>query len=135
MPPAPRWDEVKPHAFFETPGALDIRKFQPKTFLESADVVVTIIELEFVVKATGRAVSEEGEVHIWRFDTQGRVTSSCHEVDTQQHRLALQGPMRSFGRNAIGSFCRQDARRCASLSCSHRLLVTAALPPHFTSYG
>ena len=31
------------------------------------------------------------EVHIWRFDGQGRVARFCHRMDTHKHWLALRG--------------------------------------------
>ena len=68
-----------------------MRKFQPKTLLENANVVVALIDLEIIVKATGRRVVEEDEVHIWRFDGQGRVARFCHRMDTHKHWLALRG--------------------------------------------
>ena len=77
--------------FFESLGALDFQKFQPKTLLESGNVVVALIDLVVVVKATGRPILEEDEVHIWHFDSQGRVTRFCHRLDTHKHWLALRG--------------------------------------------
>lgn len=86
----PRRGRAEVPGFFESLGAIDLRAFQPKTLLERDDVVVALIRLAFVVKATGRAVAEEDEVHIWRFDDQGRVASFCHKVDSHRHWLALQ---------------------------------------------
>lgn len=86
----PRRGRAEVPGFFEALSALDIRKFQPKTLLERDNVVVAIIGLEFVVKSTAHTVQEEDEVHIWRFDDQGRVASFCHKVDSHQHWLALQ---------------------------------------------
>ena len=77
--------------FFESLGALEFQKFQPKTFLESGDLVVALIDLAVVVKASGRSIAEEDEVHIWRFDQQGRVIRFCHRLDTHKHWLALRG--------------------------------------------
>lgn len=75
--------------FFESLGALEFQKFQPKTFLESGNVVVALIDLAAVVKANGRSIVEEDEVHIWHFDNQGRVIRFCHRLDTHKHWLAL----------------------------------------------
>ena len=75
--------------FFESLGALDFQRFQPKTFLESGNVVVALIDLAVVVKASGRSIVEEDEVHIWHFDSQGRVIRFCHRLDTHKHWLAL----------------------------------------------
>jgi hypothetical protein len=72
-------------------GALEIQKFQPKTLMESGNVVVALIDVALVVKATGRSIVEEDEVHVWQFDSQGRVTRFCHRVDTHKHWLALRG--------------------------------------------
>lgn len=76
--------------FFESLTALEFQKFQPKVFLESGNVVVALIDLAVVVKATGRSISEEDEAHIWHFDSEGRVTRFCHKLDTHQHWLSLQ---------------------------------------------
>lgn len=75
--------------FFESLGALDFQKFQPKTLLESGNVVVALVDLVVVIKANGRSIVEEDEVHIWRFDDQGRVIRFCHRLDTHKHWLAL----------------------------------------------
>jgi hypothetical protein len=78
-------------AFFESLAALEFHRFQPKTLLESGDVVVALIDLAVTVKATGRHVQEEDEVHIWRFDGNGKVVRFCHRVDTHKHWLAWKG--------------------------------------------
>jgi hypothetical protein len=77
--------------FFQSLGALEFRRFEPKTLLENGDVVVAIIGLTVVVKSTGRTIVEEDEMHIWRFDRQGRVQGFSHKVDTHQHWLAFRG--------------------------------------------
>ena len=87
----PRKGRADVPKFFESPGALDFQKFQPKTLLESGNVVVALIVLAVVVKATGRPIIEEDEVHVWHFDSQERVTRFCHKLDTHQHWLALRG--------------------------------------------
>jgi hypothetical protein len=77
--------------FFDALGGLDFRKFEPKTFLESGNIVVALIDLEVVVKANGRKVVEEDEVHIWHLDSAGQVVKFGHKVDTHQHWLAFRG--------------------------------------------
>lgn len=86
----PRRGRAEVPGFFESLGALDIRRFQPKTLLERDNIVVAIIGLEFVVKATAHTVKEEDEVHLWRFDDHGKVASFAHRVDSHQHWLAIQ---------------------------------------------
>ena len=75
--------------FFAALGALEFQKFQPKTFLESGNVVVALIDVAIAVKATGRVIVEEDEVHIWHFDDRGLVVRFAHKIDTYQHWLAL----------------------------------------------
>lgn len=85
----PRRGRAEVPKFFESLGVLDFQKFHPKTFLESGNVVVVLIDFACVVKATGRKILEEDEVHIWHFDTEGKVIKFRHKLDTHQHWLAL----------------------------------------------
>jgi len=78
-------------AFFSSLGAIQIRRFTPKAFLDGGNVVVVLVDIEFTVTATGKRVVEEDEVHIWHFDDQGEVARFRHRVDTQQHALAYRG--------------------------------------------
>lgn len=78
-------------AFFASLAGMEIKKFVPKTFLEGKNVVVALIDIEFVVKATGKRVVEEDETHIWYFNDQGQVVRFRHRVDTLQHALACRG--------------------------------------------
>jgi uncharacterized protein len=75
--------------FFESMSAFELDQFDVKALLEGDNVVVALIDIAFEVKATGRKVSEEDEVHIWRFDSQGMVARFCHKVDTHQHWTAI----------------------------------------------
>ena len=86
----PRSGRAEVTKFFESLDAFELQKFQTKTFLERGNIVVALIDVALVVKATGRPVAEEDEVHIWHFDSEGRVIRFCHKVDTHQHWLALQ---------------------------------------------
>ena len=77
--------------FFSSLSALDISKFVPKRFFEGPDLVVVLLDLEATVKANGRRIREEDEVHIWYFDEKNRVTRFRHRADTQQHLAACRG--------------------------------------------
>ncbi len=68
--------------FFEALGAIDIHRFEPKTFLAAGDVVVVLLDIDCTVRANGRPIAEEDEVHIWRFGPDGRVTRFRHRADT-----------------------------------------------------
>ena len=74
--------------FFAAHAGFELHRFEPKTFLESGNIVVVLIDVDLTVKSTGRRVTEEDEVHIWYFDLQGRVTRFGHKVDTHQHWIA-----------------------------------------------
>jgi ketosteroid isomerase-like protein len=78
-------------AFFASLGAIDIQRFELTNLLEGGPTVVGLVNIEFVVKATGKRVVEEDEAHIWHFDEQGRVVRFRHRVDTQKHALACKG--------------------------------------------
>jgi ketosteroid isomerase-like protein len=74
--------------FFETLGsAVDVHRFEVKELLEGKDVVVALIDIEFTVRATGRRVVEEDEVHVWRF-ANGQVIRYRHRADTHQQQQA-----------------------------------------------
>ena len=77
--------------FFQAVAAIDFHKFHPKTFLESDNLVVVLIDLDATVRATGRRVVEDDEVHIWYFDSNGVVSKFRHRVDTHQHWTAYKG--------------------------------------------
>lgn len=77
--------------FFEALGAFEFHTFQPKTLLESGNIVVALIDVELTVKATGVKIAEEDEVHIWHFNSEGQVSKFTHKVDTHQHWLAYKG--------------------------------------------
>lgn len=77
--------------FFAALGsALEIHRFETKTFLESGNVVVALCDFEATVKATGRRIDEQDEVHIWHFDAAGQVSRFRHRADTHQQWLACQ---------------------------------------------
>jgi len=76
-------------AFFQALGAgLAITKFGVNKILATDQLVVALINLEGAVKATGRAIREVDEVHLWHFDERGRVAKFRHCADTHQHWLA-----------------------------------------------
>ncbi len=68
-------------SFFGTLADIDFKRFEPKTIAGTGDVVVAIIELEAMVRSTGRPV-DDLEVHVWTFGADGKVQSLRHVVDT-----------------------------------------------------
>jgi ketosteroid isomerase-like protein len=87
----PRRGRANVGGFFEALTAIDFHTFVPKGFFESGDTVVTLVDLEATVKATGRRVVEVDEVHIWHFGADGLVTRFRHRADTHLHWSAYHG--------------------------------------------
>jgi uncharacterized protein len=75
-------------AFLASLAALEFQRFELKALLEGPGVVVALIDMEAVVKATGRRIVEIDEAQIWRFNAAGQVAAFRHRVDTHQHRMA-----------------------------------------------
>ncbi|MDG4553109.1 MAG: nuclear transport factor 2 family protein [Candidatus Competibacter sp.] len=85
----PRQGRTEVAKFFEALLAVEFQTFQPKHLLESGNIVVSLNDVAFVVKATGKTVIEEDEIHIWHFGARGQVVKFCHKTDTHRHWLAL----------------------------------------------
>lgn len=77
-------------SFFASLAGMDIHRFGVNSILAGDNVTVALVNIEFTVKATGKRVVEEDEVHIWHFDKQGKVARFRHRVDTLAHHLACQ---------------------------------------------
>jgi ketosteroid isomerase-like protein len=77
--------------FFESLAGADFTKFAPKEFIDGGDTVVALIDVELTVKATGKRITEEDEIHLWRFGPDGKVVRFRHGVDTHAHQMAVKG--------------------------------------------
>jgi uncharacterized protein len=75
--------------FFKALELVDIVRFEPSALLADDDLVVTLFDVELVVKATGKRVVELDEVHIWRFNDDGLVKRFRHQVDSWSLAQAL----------------------------------------------
>lgn len=84
----PRHGREGAGAFFVSLGEIDIHRFAVKNLLEGEGVVAALIDIEFTVKATGKKVVEEDEVHLWHFSPEGKATRFRHRVDTLQQQRA-----------------------------------------------
>ena len=84
----PRRDRAGVAAFFQVLGTeMDIRAFAVKSLLEAPGLVVALVDIELVVRKTGRTVREVDEVHLWHFEG-GRIVKFRHRADTYQHARA-----------------------------------------------
>jgi ketosteroid isomerase-like protein len=87
----PRRGRDAVRGFFEAfAGAAETHRFEVKSVLQEGSLVVAVIDIEFTVRATGKRVVEEDEVHVWRFAAD-RVVRFRHRVDTHQQQRAYEG--------------------------------------------
>jgi len=93
--PAPWLQTIKGRAnvpaFFQALGAIRLTQFEPRQFFGDDRTVVDLVDVRFVVEATGKEVIEPEAVHIWHFDDAGKVRRFRHRVDTWQTAQALKG--------------------------------------------
>ena len=82
--------------FFQDLAALDIQRFQPTTFLESGNVVVVLIQLEVVVRATAGGSSKRTRSTSGTSTTAGR----CAGSGTDWTRTGSGWPTRAGRRGA-----------------------------------
>ena|SRR5688572_894079 len=75
-------------AFLASLADLQFERFEPKTFLESKDLVVVLLDVEATVRSTGMPIKEEDQVHLWTFGKDGKVERFRHRVDTLKHQRA-----------------------------------------------
>jgi ketosteroid isomerase-like protein len=75
-------------AFFAELGAMEVQSFSLKTLLEGEGLVVALIDSECTVKATGKKLVEDDEVHLWYFNSEGKVARFRHRIYTHQHQQA-----------------------------------------------
>src|SRR5688572_15614794 len=74
--------------FLSSLADLRFEQFQPKTFLESGNLVVVLLDVAATVISTGGRITEEDQIHLWTFDRDGQVERFRHRVDTLQHQRA-----------------------------------------------
>ena len=78
--------------FFQALSALEIKRFDVSRVADGGErLVVALVNLEAVVRDTGKPIVETDEVHIWHFDEAGLVTRFRHRADTHQHWRAYHG--------------------------------------------
>lgn len=87
---APRRGKSGVGQSFQTAAELlDFRAFEVLEVCGNERVVMALVRLEAVVKATGKTLREEGEVHVWHFDSAGKVVKFRHAADTFAQAQAL----------------------------------------------
>ena len=82
-------DQV-PQFFDALLSRVEFTQFEPRGFFTNdSNTVVDLIDVKFIVRATGKEVIEPDSVHIWHFNDQGKVQRFKHRVDTWQSAMAL----------------------------------------------
>lgn len=77
--------------FFDALQALEFQQFAPTILLASGSIVVALCHVDATVRATGKRFVEEDEVHIWHFDSAGKVARFRHRADTHLQWAAYKG--------------------------------------------
>ena len=80
-----------PGFFGDLMGNVVLTVFEPRNFLAGGDQVAVVVRIAMEVKATGRAVEEDNEVHLWTFGADGKVTRFAHVVDKHAQWAAYRG--------------------------------------------
>lgn len=75
--------------FFESLGRLEFHNVAPKELLEKDGIVVALVDVDFTVKSTGKRVTEEDEVHVWRFNADGKAARFKKGLDSLAHERAF----------------------------------------------
>jgi uncharacterized protein len=83
----PRKGKAEVGEFFAALAALEFHTFEPLVTAGAGDNVLATISLDLTAKATGRRF-QDYEVHVWTFDSAGKVTSLRHVIDTLKHHEA-----------------------------------------------
>ena len=77
--------------FFANLGqTVDLTHLQPGRPLTNENQVAVSVALAGQVKATGKQWSDDQEIHLWTFGSDGQVVAFKHVVDTHAHWLAMQ---------------------------------------------
>jgi ketosteroid isomerase-like protein len=87
----PRQGRASVAAFFEDVAAtLEFHSFEPIGFFVSQDHVLSRIRFDVTLRPTGRRIQDE-EIHLFRFDSSGKVAEYRHYLDTLKHVEAIRG--------------------------------------------
>ena len=84
----PRHGRAGVSEFFAAVELLQINAFEPKTFLETGDRVIVLVDEDVTVKATGRRLREDDQVHLWSFDARGAIVRHRQRLNTYLHWTA-----------------------------------------------
>jgi ketosteroid isomerase-like protein len=72
--------------FFAALGGIELQRLEILNFLAGPGAVGVEVEIEFIVKATGKRLADQ-ELHLWSL-ADGKVTRLRHYADTAKHIAA-----------------------------------------------
>jgi ketosteroid isomerase-like protein len=75
--------------FFSVIGGMTFNAFEVRGLAAGDDLVVADILVDATLPSGGRLRDEE--LHLWRFDAEGRICGMRHYVDTAKHIAAERG--------------------------------------------
>jgi hypothetical protein len=74
--------------FFSVIGReFDIAQFEAQRFFATDHEVVVRCHMRATIRSTGKMLDDNFELHLWRFDDEGKVAGFRHVVDSHQHWL------------------------------------------------
>jgi ketosteroid isomerase-like protein len=76
-------------AFFSVVGGMTIHAFEVRGLAAGDGLVVADVLIDVTLASGGRLRDEE--LHLWRFDADGRICGMRHYVDTAKHIAAERG--------------------------------------------
>ena len=86
---APRQGRDGAAEFFGVVGSMEIAEFEVRDIMASDNQVAATILIDAKVPGGGRLRDEE--LHLWTFDTDGKISAMRHYADTAKHIAAAKG--------------------------------------------
>ncbi len=71
-------------SFFGEVAGFEFERFDIEAVMGDGNIVVAVLQVDMTVKATGGRFAGL-EIHVWRFGTDGKVSSFNHALDTIAH--------------------------------------------------
>lgn len=89
----PRQGKAGALTFFQDlANTMDIQYFQVTRIIGDQQMAAGLVDIEFIVKATGTQVRERDEVHLWFFNDAGKINRFRHRIDTLTQSRACATP-------------------------------------------
>jgi uncharacterized protein len=87
----PRRGKAEVVKFFEAAGQMKILDLQVLNMMEGGDQVAVTFVFEVELPTWGGGHYRDEEIHLWTFNSEGRVSALRHYTDTAKHIAAFAG--------------------------------------------